>query len=90
MLELHNDPVSGSLQIRPEDIPSAFPGVSKSDQDIISGLASLKSYDVYSLRLSLKKLGIEPMPMKPAEMDDLVKRETAANLALVKAAGIKP
>ena len=38
---------------------------------------------------NLKKLGIEPMPMKPAEMDDLVKRETAANLELVKAAGIK-
>jgi len=33
--------------------------------------------------------GIEPMPMKPAEMDDLVKREAAANLELVKAAGIK-
>ena len=38
----------------------------------------------------MKKLGIEPMPMKPADMDDLVKRETAANLELVKAAGIKP
>ncbi|MGQ7394119.1 hypothetical protein ACTGZO_10815, partial [Streptococcus suis] len=38
---------------------------------------------------SLKKLGVEPMPMKPAEMDDLVKRETAANLELIRAAGIK-
>ena len=38
---------------------------------------------------SLKKLGVEPMPMTPAEMDDLVRRETAANLELVKAAGIK-
>ena len=38
---------------------------------------------------SLKKLGVEPMPMSPAEMDDLVKRETAANLELIKAAGIK-
>jgi len=35
-------------------------------------------------------IGIEPMPMKPAEMDDLVKRETAANFELIKAAGIKP
>jgi tripartite-type tricarboxylate transporter receptor subunit TctC len=43
-----------------------------------------------AMRASLKKLGIEPMPMKPAEMDDLVKRETAANLELIKAAGIKP
>ena len=38
---------------------------------------------------NLKKLGIEPMPLRPAEMDDLVKRETAANIELVKAAGIK-
>ena len=36
---------------------------------------------------SLKKLGIEPMPMTPGEMDELVKRETAANLELIKAAG---
>jgi tripartite-type tricarboxylate transporter receptor subunit TctC len=43
-----------------------------------------------AMQASLKKLGIEPMPMKPGEMDDLVKRETAANLELIKAAGIKP
>jgi hypothetical protein len=30
------------------------------------------------------------MPLKPSEMDDLVKREIAANLELIKAAGIKP
>src|SRR6266550_6019899 len=28
----------------------------------------------------LKRLGVEPLPMTPAEMDDLVKRETASNL----------
>lgn len=38
---------------------------------------------------SLKKLGVEPMPLAPREMDDLVVRETAANLELIKAAGIK-
>jgi tripartite-type tricarboxylate transporter receptor subunit TctC len=38
---------------------------------------------------NLKKLGIEPMPMAPAAMDDFVKRETAANFELIKAAGIK-
>jgi tripartite-type tricarboxylate transporter receptor subunit TctC len=37
---------------------------------------------------SLKKLGIEPMTLTPAEMDDLVKRETASNLEIIKAAGI--
>jgi tripartite-type tricarboxylate transporter receptor subunit TctC len=37
---------------------------------------------------SLKKLGVEPMAVTPAEMDELVKRETASNLDLIKAAGI--
>jgi hypothetical protein len=57
-IELMNDPIAGSLQIRPEDIADTFPG-SKEDQAIISSLASLNSYDVYSLRTSLKKLGIK-------------------------------
>jgi tripartite-type tricarboxylate transporter receptor subunit TctC len=39
---------------------------------------------------SLKKFGVEPLPMTPAEMDDLVKRETASNLEVIKAAGIQP
>jgi tripartite-type tricarboxylate transporter receptor subunit TctC len=39
---------------------------------------------------SLKKLGVEPLPLSPKEMDDLIVRETAANLELIKAAGIKP
>ena len=33
--------------------------------------------------------GIEPMPLSPAEFDALVKKEIAANIALVKAAGLK-
>ena len=33
--------------------------------------------------------GIEPMPLSPSEFDALVKREVAANIALVKAAGLK-
>jgi len=33
--------------------------------------------------------GIDPMPMKPAEFDALIKREVDINMALVKAAGIK-
>jgi tripartite-type tricarboxylate transporter receptor subunit TctC len=38
---------------------------------------------------SLKMLGVEPLPMTPAGMDDFVKRETATNLEVIKAAGIK-
>ena len=36
-----------------------------------------------------KGQGIEPMPLTPTEFDALVKREIAANIALVKAAGLK-
>jgi tripartite-type tricarboxylate transporter receptor subunit TctC len=43
-----------------------------------------------AMQASLKKLGLEPMPLKPSEMDDLLKREIAANLELIKAAGLKP
>jgi hypothetical protein len=39
---------------------------------------------------NLEKLGVEALPMTPAEMDDLVRRETAANMGVIKAAGIKP
>jgi tripartite-type tricarboxylate transporter receptor subunit TctC len=39
---------------------------------------------------SLMKLGIEPLPMAPEEMDAFVAREIAENLAIIKAAGIKP
>jgi tripartite-type tricarboxylate transporter receptor subunit TctC len=41
-----------------------------------------------AMQASLKKLGVEPMPMTPAQMDDLVKRETVANAEVIKAAGI--
>lgn len=37
---------------------------------------------------SLKQLGVDPFPMTPSEIDDLVKRETASNLEVIKAAGI--
>jgi hypothetical protein len=71
MVELHGDPLSGSLQIRPEDVASTFPN-SKDDQAIITGLAALKSYDVYSLRTSLKQLGIDVDP-KALELSSPVK-----------------
>ena len=41
------------------------------------------------MREKLARLGVDPMPLTPAGFDDLVKREIAANAAVVKAAGIK-
>jgi tripartite-type tricarboxylate transporter receptor subunit TctC len=43
-----------------------------------------------SMRESLSKLGVEPLPMTPREMDAFVARETAENREVIKAAGIKP
>jgi tripartite-type tricarboxylate transporter receptor subunit TctC len=64
----------------------------KTPREVVEKLhaAGAKALTDPAMQASLKKLGIEPMPMKPADMDDLVKRETAANLELIKAAGIKP
>jgi tripartite-type tricarboxylate transporter receptor subunit TctC len=43
-----------------------------------------------SMQESLTRLGVEPFPMKPAEMDAYVAREIAENLEVIKAAGINP
>jgi tripartite-type tricarboxylate transporter receptor subunit TctC len=42
-----------------------------------------------AMQESLKRLGLERSPMTVAEMDDLVRRETAINLEVIKAAGIR-
>jgi tripartite-type tricarboxylate transporter receptor subunit TctC len=42
-----------------------------------------------SVTEKFKPQGIEPMPLTSAEFDALIKKEIAANIALVKAAGLK-
>lgn len=74
-VELHNDPISGSLQIMPEDISDAFSGAEQ-DQAIITALAALNSYDVYSMRSSFKALGI-PVGQESLSLSDSMK--TALN-----------
>jgi tripartite-type tricarboxylate transporter receptor subunit TctC len=64
---------------------------SRTPRDIVERFhaVGMKVLSDPSVQASLTKLGVEPMPMKPADIDELVKRETAANLELIKAAGIK-
>ena len=64
---------------------------SKTPRDIVEKFhaAGVKVLTEPAMQDSLKKLGVEALPMTPSEMDDLVKRETAANLELIKAAGIR-
>jgi tripartite-type tricarboxylate transporter receptor subunit TctC len=63
----------------------------KTPRDIVEKFhtAGVKVLSDPATQEGLKKLGIAPMPLDPAAMDDLVKRETAASLELIKAAGIK-
>jgi tripartite-type tricarboxylate transporter receptor subunit TctC len=61
-------------------------------RDIVEKLhaAGQRVLDKPEMQQKLKKLGVEPLPMTPAEMDDLVKRDVAAYMEVIKAAGIKP
>ena len=51
--------------------------------------AGVKVLNEPAMQDSLTKLGVEALPMTPAQMDDLVRRETAANMEVIKAAGIR-
>jgi tripartite-type tricarboxylate transporter receptor subunit TctC len=64
---------------------------SKTPHDITEKFhaAGMKVLSDPAMQDSLKQLGVEPLPMTPEQMDDFVKRETAANMAVIKAAGIK-
>jgi tripartite-type tricarboxylate transporter receptor subunit TctC len=48
-----------------------------------------KVLDTPAMQAKFKPQGIEPMPLTPAEFDALIKKEIAANIELVKAAGLK-
>jgi hypothetical protein len=61
VVELFNDESTGSGQIEPDDLKLVFDfsGDRAGDLDIIENLSELPSYDVYSLRMSLRHLGIQ-------------------------------
>jgi tripartite-type tricarboxylate transporter receptor subunit TctC len=63
----------------------------KTPSDVVERLhaAGVKVLAEPAMQDSLKQLGVDPSPMTPVEIDDLVKRETAVNLDVIKAAGIK-
>src|ERR1700692_28803 len=63
----------------------------KTPRDIVEKFhaAGVKVLNEPAMQDSLNRLGVDPMPMTPGQMDELVVRETAANMAVIKAAGIK-
>ncbi len=56
------------------------------DKLYVTGTRVLANPD---MQRDLKKLGVEPWPMRPEEMDALIAKQTIASAELVKAAGIK-
>ena len=72
-VEIHSDPLSGSLQVAPKDIGD-FMQTSPRDQAIINSLAGLHSFDVYSLRTNLEKLGVEVEDAETLELSDDMKQ----------------
>jgi len=63
----------------------------KTPRDIVDKFyaAGMKVLNDPAMQASLKKLGVEAMPMTPKQMDEFVVEDTAANVKVVKAAGIK-
>ncbi len=62
VVEIYNDEKAGSGQIAPETLKAHFHWESiedLEDQRLIDHLARLNSYDVYSLRIELRRAGIE-------------------------------
>jgi tripartite-type tricarboxylate transporter receptor subunit TctC len=64
----------------------------KTPRDIVEKFhaAGAKLLAEPAMQASLKTLGVEAMPMSPAEMDAFVARETVDNLEVIMTAGIKP
>ena len=64
---------------------------SKAPKEVVTKLyeSGSKVLATPEMQAGLRKLGVEPWPMKPAEMDALVAQQTVSSAALVKAAGIK-
>ena len=50
---------------------------------------ALKALALPEVQAKLKPQGVEPLPLKPAEIDAMIVKEIANNLALAKAAGLK-
>lgn len=58
VVELFRDQHTGSGQCYPDDLPSRFRIDDQEDVALVKKLADLPSYDVYSLRAGLRRLGV--------------------------------
>jgi hypothetical protein len=58
-IELYSDSSVGRGLVYPDKLHESFPKISSDEQDLLISASKLHSFDVYSLRISLRKLGIE-------------------------------
>ena len=91
--ELPDVPSTADIGLKDADSVSWF-GVfmpAKTPRDIIDkfNAVGMKVLVQPDMQAKLKKLAVDPMPMTPTDMDAFVKREIAANAALLKSAAIK-
>lgn len=92
--ELPDVPTPAEIGLKDADSEIWFgvfmPG--KTPREIIDKFhdAGMRVLNDPSVQESLRQLGVEPMPMTPSQMDAMVEHETSVNLAVIKAAGIKP
>ncbi len=59
VVEMFSSDGAGSGHIRPLDLRKTFADIDTGDTAMIERLAALHSYDVYSLRISLREMGVD-------------------------------
>lgn len=78
VIELYHDDAAGSGQLDPSQLGKVFNwkgAEGYEDQRVISALSQLSSYDVYSLRIELRRLGIEVNDVDALKLSDQKKAE---------------
>ena len=79
-IEFFRDAATGSGQLLPDELPEHLGWSAEEDHPdlrIIRGLARLNSYDVYSLRIELRRIGIEIKDQAQLTLSEKKSRELA-------------
>jgi hypothetical protein len=91
VVELFEGEEIGSGQIRVDELGMVFQGIASSDSAILGKLAKLHSYDVYSLRITLREAGVtinnhddlKLSERKQKELNALIKHFTRQLILLI-------
>lgn len=78
VIELYRDNASGSGQLAPSELSKVFNWKGTGgyeDQRVIDSLSQLNSYDVYCLRIDLRRLGIEINDLDELQLSDAKRQE---------------